>query len=336
MLRLLSTNNPTFSFLLCIIIVVVFRLPFIYFDIDLSLWEHNLAPLSQFFVQVVGLELLSNKIFNLSISGFLALFQALILANVFNRKSFFGKETYLLPWVFILLIHCIPFFVVFSPAMVASTLGIAVFGWLLSLDKKRNLIKFIFNISLVVCLSFLIWYPSVALFFFLILVLFLKNVFSFRALLALIIAVFIPFIYMLFYFFMTDNFPDGLPVLFATFDFNNFAVRSPLTNNMIAVTVMVFLLGIISFLSTQQYAKNTIQEVRTQIVLLNLFLLAIALGFWFQTINEAASFIVLIFPLAVYLTTFIHRQKNKKIAEVTHLAVLLSSIAFFTLLILEI
>jgi hypothetical protein len=328
MIPLLKSRNPLFSLIFSVVLIVGLRLWYATAEIDLSMWQAGQAPLARFLYNILGESLLSAKWFNYSLSGLVILFLGFYINQLLNTNKILGENNFFMSWIFVLLAHMHPSFIVFSPAMVSLFIIVWVFKDMYEIRHEKKSLGAIFNIGLLYSISFLFWYPSIMLMVLFPIGFFTFNFFNLRVLLVFLVAFIHPFLYMAFYYFWTDDFPSGLLEIFsqfhpalwkidAFFDWRN-------------AGIFIFLLMVVKgFFDVSNYSQKVLKEVRQFISLVFLYCVLYVMGLFYQHDNTWAILMPLLFPFSIYIYKFLNTIKRRIPAELAHVSLLLSVLFSF-------
>lgn len=321
MLPFLRLNNPTISFALSVLLLILVRIFLFNIPLTTEVWTINAAPLAVLAFKLFP-DLLINKVFNFSASLLIVLFLAFKINSLINNDKILGETNYFFSWILVLLSCTHPAFLIVSPAMIALVFYVFLFQELYGLKEDKKSLTSLFNLGLFFSLSILIWYPGVVLIVLIFIGLFMFSSIMPRMLLALFIGVLIPFIYIVFYFFWLDGFPNEFTKAFSFFEISFIDLNSFLnwpSSGFIFILLMTFS-GMISLL---QYSQKVVKEIRQFISLLLIFTFLYFFVSLIQFDKYLIVFVPMIFPFAVCITMMINTIKRKLLAELAHLSLLL-------------
>lgn len=321
MLPFLRLNNPTISFALSVLLLLLVRFFLFSVPVSVDIWTVNAAPLAVLLYNLMP-GLLINQIFNFSFSFFIILYLAFKINSMLNNDKVMGETNYFVSWIIVVLSCLHPAFLFVSPALIALAIYVFLFKELYSLKEDKKSLAALFNIGLFFSLSILIWYPGIVFLPLIFIGLFMFSSFVPRMLLALIIGIIIPFIYIAFYYFWQDSFPSDFVKAFSYFRITFVDIRAffswPEANY-----IFVFLMSFSGMFSLLQHSQKVVKEIRQFISLLLIFAVlyfAVSLA---QFDKFFMIYVPLIFPVAVCITMMINTIKRKILAELAHLSLLL-------------
>lgn len=329
MLRLINQINPFFFLIFSLIVIVFSRLFYLEIEIDFQNWQIEAAPLAAFVFNLLGENIIKISWLNLTLSGVLVFFNAIYINHVIVKHRILPENNFLLAWVYILFAHIFPEWIILSPQLIVTTLYIFMFSNIYELKSEKKIIGRVFNIGLVYALSILFWYPSLWLLPFLIAGFYTYSVLSLRFVLAFLVAVFIPFYYILFILFIKGyGFFEKFKSLFSTFQFNQFDISIDL--KFLVLTVIFTVITIITILSVISYKKSAIKEIRQFFNFVYLLLFVLMVGLLFQNINFKLVLLPLVLPLSIFTAVLLNTFKRKFVSEIFHIAlILLNIISYF-------
>lgn len=322
MLRFFTTSNPSIALIFALILLIAYRVLFAFHPLDLSVWQQDLAPLSSWIGKLIGPQLLGSQLFHLITSGIVVAAQAFYINFKINETKVFPKTGYLVGWIYLILLHSNPSFLVFSPLMIASTFIILVFSAVAQLTEKQQVAGAIFNAGLLVGLATLNWYPAMLLFFFVVVSIVALPLFRFRYPVLLIAGAAIPIIYLFSFYFLTDNFMEGIATIFSTFSFNRFQEFKLNQMNTMYLFVALFW-SVLGLASTLGYMQGVIKDVRRILNMLILLSILITISYVFQNENDYFILLPILFPFSIFIAMFINRIKKPLFAELVHVSLLL-------------
>ncbi len=326
MLKLFKSSFALLPVAIILVFMIALRIDVIYNNFSINLWEGNLAPFSKLVVYGTGENLLTNPIFNAIISLFFVFLQSGIILSIFGFFKNKELKNFLPAWLFILLMHLNPVQVFLSPQLIAFTFILWLFRTLIKYTMNSNNKTALFEMGLLLGISSLFWMPSV---FFLIFVLYFLNkklLLSIKAFLSIFFSFFVPYVYVLTYYVLTDNF--ALENIFTSIQFNSFQFSMINLKSSLS-SVLVFVLLLFSFFSLAQFLQKQVQEIKDLFSLIIVFIINTIIVFLFQDKFIFLSLIFVLFPISVFLSIFFDRIKRKALAEFVHLALLLTIIVNF-------
>lgn len=327
MLQILSKKQFNIAVILIIIALLPLQIATSFYTYDADVWQHS-APLSKFIFKLLGADLLSAQYFIFTISSILIYLQLFLVYNIFNTVKSIEKNSLLATWIYLWLIHLFPAMSNFSPALISITLVLFVIHqYHYNIEGKYA--SFLFNISIVSGIAFLIWYPSILILLFLILVLFQYNELSLKKGVIVLTSFTIPIIYFCCYFIFTNNTIEILYRL-SNFHLSNLTLSSISIYQLVSLILILIMIVVGSF-QALAFSSQTVKSSRLFMNSLFTFLIISLLGAFLSINNVIYSGIVLCFPISLFLVYYINIFKRPLYAEIAHLSLILLVLINFVL-----
>jgi hypothetical protein len=207
MLRLLSTNNPTF---ILSSIIASFFIHTIYFfsgKIDFSYPLSYSEPISKFIFSNL---LNTGDAFYpiLMISGaLLQIICAVTINQTINEFKISSKRAYIAALVFVLVSSLNPQWLILSPQLISLTLWFMLFYRILVLSKQESFYRVLFDIGFIAALAMFTYLPSSFFIVFLFPALYSVRPYNFKESLRVIIGLVTPLYIILSVYFLNDSLP---------------------------------------------------------------------------------------------------------------------------------
>lgn len=119
----------------------------------------NLMPLYKLFISILG----SNGKISLSIGVGLVMFEGFLLNRIINNNKILPERNNLVAFFYILFSSIHTAFLYANPVLLANLFIILAFGQLLSIYNQRNVLKEVFNASLLISIASLVYFPAILL-----------------------------------------------------------------------------------------------------------------------------------------------------------------------------
>ena len=189
-----------------IIIILFFTLVHVlsaHTGIEDETWSNG-APLAQLIHDLSLDTWLSSKLFAVIATGFLLTAQLLLIYRVITSIKNLDKYGLMVSWVYLLLAYLFSEWNDFTPALLSQTILLYV---LYSIYQRNDLQKdgFMFTISTLISFSFLLWYPSIFLLPFVLILLFQYNALNLKKISITVLSFSIPLIWYIIYFYSTGQ-----------------------------------------------------------------------------------------------------------------------------------
>ncbi|MCB0510688.1 MAG: hypothetical protein KDC82_07970 [Bacteroidetes bacterium] len=226
----------------------------------------------------------------------------------------------MLTWLYLWLIHLFPEWSTFSPALIAtSILLICLYLFYENVEDRSD--SFVFNISLLIGVSFLLWYPSILLLAFFAIALFQYNALNIKRIFIIFLSFILPTTNMLAYFFLSDQ-SEKILYSLGNFHLQELILVQP-DLKVIAVIVLTLILTILGLFQALSLAAKTVKFSRLFINNLFSLVIFVLLASFLSTNEFSYSLLSLIFPISLYLFLFINIIKRPIYAEIVHISLIL-------------
>lgn len=320
MLQLFTKRQFNAGILLIFLVFIGLQFFSIPQNTAIEAWKPS-APLALGILDLLGEDLLSNHFFAFLISTLLISFQLVLVYRILSKIRNLEKYNLLLTWIYCWLIHLFPAWNSLSPALLASTILLFVFYRIYTLvDIQKN--NFLFNVSSLLGVSFLLWYPTILLLPFIAILLFQYNAINFKKISILILSFSIPIIWFCLYYLFQGK-GEQLFYKFSTFHVSALHYESIDSIQLIPI-VLILLYAIIGFLEAWSLSNKTAKMSRLFINSLFVLVFFLSLGFILSIDDILYSFLFLAFPMSLFIVLFINNFKQERHAEIAHIILLLA------------
>ena len=327
MLQFLSKKQFNIGFILIVMCLLPLQFISSLSTFNLNVWQSS-APLAEYIYKSIGTKLLSNIYFDFIISTILISIQLIIVYNIFNKIKNIDKHSVLATWLYLWLIHLFPSMSCFSPALISSTIMFIVL-YKLYAHIEDNSSSYLFNISMLSGLSFLIWYPSIFVLAFIFIGLFQYNELKVKKLVIISTSFFIPIIYFFTYYLFQDR---GIEILIKFSNFHIYGLSFPSLSLYQALCLIpILIMLILGTLRAISIGSQTVKSSRLFMNSILSLLLVTILSVFLSPNNIIYSGLTLFFPLSLFLAYYINIFKRPLFAEVAHLSLILLIIINYTL-----
>lgn len=324
MLKLFRTQIAIFPLAIILVLMVFLRINVYLQGFFVNHWETTLAPLSVAFKILLGSLLTQNIWFNLIASAVLVFIQASTTVNILNYFKVDALRGFLVAWLYVLILHLFPAFVFLSPELIATTFILLAFEKFIFIDDSRNKLKQVFTAGIFLSIATAFWFPSIFFLPLAISALLRANFFSFKIFLSLLLAFSIPFIYAFAFLYLTSlPFSHIHSLQLNHFKFDFYKPKEILSLTVLVVILISALPILMSFLS------KLLKKPKDFFNLLIIYVLTVAVLFFFQSDNSIDILILLVFPVSIILSVYFNRIKRNFVAEALHLVLLLSIVVNF-------
>lgn len=327
MLKLFKSHLASIPVLIIVLFMVVLRTDVLLSHYSTNLWLDNLSPFSLFFKNILGIEILTNRVFNLIASALIVFFQASIIISIFELYKNTELKSFLPAWIFVIIMHLHPDLLFLSPHLISSTFILLAFRKLIVYTENNNKKKAIFDIALFIGIAAMFWFPSIIFLLFVFFYLNKKQKLDLRAFLSIFFIVQIPLYYVFSYYTITEQWSQASSI-YNTFEINHFNFNFFSLSQELSSTILILLsIGSIYFVS--KFVSKQLMEVKELFGLIGVFIVNTFLVYVFQNENHISLVIFLFFPVSIFLSILFNRIKRNIVAEFIHLALLLAIIINF-------
>lgn len=279
------------------------------------------APLAQVLFELTQNSWLSTNLFASLASGLLISLQLLLVYRIISSVKNLDKYNLLVAWIYMLVTYLFGEWNDFTPALLAQTLLLLI---LYNIYKRNELQQdgFMFSVSTLISISFLLWYPSIFLLPFLLILLFQYNALSLKKLSILILSFSVPLIWYIIYFYATGQSVDMF-YQFSSFHIQALNIQALHYLEWIPVG-LIGIFALLGLLEAWSLSNKTSKNARLFISSLFTLILFLSLGFMLSTNRVIYSFQTVLFPAALFITLFVNNFKRTRYAEIAHIILLLA------------
>lgn len=327
MLKLFKSHLAFVPVIIIAVFMIVLRIDVILSNYSINLWQNELSPFSLFLKNNIGLNLLTNVYFNLFFSAVLVFVQAGIIISIFELFKNTDLKTFLPAWIFVMIMHLHPNLLFLSPQLFSFTFILLAFRKLIVFVEIHNKTKAIFDLSLFIGIATMFWLPSVFFLFYVFYFLNKKSKLDIRAFLSVLFTSLIPFLYVLAYYLLSNQW-QNVGLVFNGIAINNFQLNLfSISQELSSLVLVVLFLSSIYFVSN--FISKQLMDIKDLFTLIGVYIFNTILVYLFQSDNQISMVIFLFFPVAIFLSILFNRIKRNILAEFIHLALLLSIIINF-------
>lgn len=269
-----------------------------------------------------------NKWVDLFLGMGLVIFQSIFLNRIINEHKLFAVNTYL-PSLVLTLLNCVSFlYLSFYQIVLSNALLLLAFDQLLKLSGERSKLTLLFNASLLVGISSLIYFPNVLFFLFVWVVLIYINTPVWRDFVISIIGFILPLLYYVSYVYVFDD----LSTLMLEINASRIYVGgledlSVMNKILMLLLAFIFLLGLSSFMKT---SGKSVTKVKRMLAAVFIYLVFGAGTLFLNQGDVYATFLLMSIPLSIIMANFFQHLKKVFLAELIFAAlVVVLSLSYF-------
>ncbi len=241
--------------------------------------------------------------------------QSFLINHIAAENSFTDRFSALPALIYLLLMSSSPGLISLHPVLLANTFLLLAMNKMFDVYKEHQVMLEVYNVGLLIAVASLFYYPA---FMFLLLLLFsllVYYLFSLRALMAAMIGVFTPFLFLGVYYYLTDTLAVRMEAI------NLFVWPPPLFSQTMGVYQQAFAIGLgvivlFSFLRLWLvfFPEQPIR-MRKRVRVLFFFLLTALLSYLLAGDYLHIHHGLMMLPLSLSLAVFFSGMRQKKLAE---------------------
>ena len=179
MLNFFKSNNLSIVFA-NVVLIVLYRVLYIFHPIDVSVLYHHSEPASKFFIRLLHIGPETRMAWLLAGGGLLCFIQSLLINNIINNYKVCSRKNYLGGILFVVFTSMVPECMVISPASVSALLLLMCIDKIFELAKPEKLHGHIFDLGFLSALAMLFYFPAVYFFLFVSVGFFMMRSVTFR------------------------------------------------------------------------------------------------------------------------------------------------------------
>ena len=159
MFNFLKSNNPALA-VINLVLIILYRIIFIFHPIDTTSIFHHAEPASKFFIRYLHIASLS-PVWLLVSGGVLCFIESLLVNRIINHHKVATKKNYLGGIMFVIFTALIPECQVLSPALVSTLFLLLIMDKLFDLSKPDKQYGSIFDLGFLSGIAMLFYFPSI-------------------------------------------------------------------------------------------------------------------------------------------------------------------------------
>jgi len=313
-------TNRSYNHLLLLVYGLIIFWP-IYFKVTHCYIQPNSPVLYKWLIGSLNITQSTSSVF-FGISSIVLLFiQAILINNIVNRNKLFAKEHYLTGMCYLLFISFYITKLELSPVLLSSTSILWILYKLCSLQTMQNPKTVIFNISIVLGLTTMIYTPTLLFILVLFFALIITRPFKFPEWVMVFVGISVPY-----YFIWSFLFINGikninpLPLIDLAIPVIQFTKWEVLIN------ILIGLLLLIGFVYIQQNSRKLLFQSRNNWTIIYFYLFIAILCPFLNNNSSIGDFIFILSPICTIGAAFFFYPKKNLIPSVVHLLLLAFSI----------
>ena len=159
MFNFLKSNNPALT-VINLVLIILYRIIFLFHPIDTSFVFHHTEPASKFFMRFCLLTSLS-PLWLLVSGGVLCFIESLLVNRIINHHKVATKKNYLGGIMFVIFTAFMPECQVLSPALISSLFLLLIINKMFDLSKPDKQYGSIFDLGFLSGIAMLFYFPSI-------------------------------------------------------------------------------------------------------------------------------------------------------------------------------
>ena len=319
MLLTFKSNRPYNHLLLLMYGLIIFW-PIYIKEIHCSI-QSNSPLLYRRLISSLNITQSTSSIF-FGISAIVLLFiQAMLINYIVNKNKLFAKQHYLSGMCFLLFISFYITKLELSPALLSSTLILWILYKLCSLQNMQNPKTDIFNISVVLGLTTLIYTPTLLFILVIFFALIITRPFKFPEWVMVFVGILVPY-YFIWSFLFINGIKNSslLPVVDLAIPVIQF------TKWEVSINSLIGLLLLIGFVYTFQNSRKLLFQSRNNWTIIYFYLFIAILSPFLNNNSSIGDFIFILSPICTIGAAFFFYPKKNRIPRLVHLLLLALSI----------
>lgn len=293
-------------------------------NIPIPIEKYN-EPLSYILFETLNLDGI-NYSFNILLTGFLILVQAMILNQIVNRYTLFFKSSYLPALMYIIILNSMEVFSTLNPQLFCNFLLLIILDKIFSLYKTHRAMAITFDLGMLFAVCSLMYFPYILLTLITWLGLIFFRPFNWREWFCGLLGLFVPYFFLFIHFYWNNH----LDQFYALFEpLNQMSRFDVYISSKDLYTIIPLLIAFIFSANKlrESFFKNIIQVRKTYQLLFMLIILSV-LSFYIKGYAHPTHFIMLSIPMAIYLSYYFLVGKRAWIYEGLAYAMLISILVF--------
>ncbi len=292
--------------------------------VTIILWLPSFYSISNVFNSQRATILFLNHLFSITwfnsvFSILLVFIQAIYLNHIVNKYKIVKNNTHLIALIFVLLNGANSFITTINPVLFVNIIVIVILHQLLAIYNKNEAFSLSFNAGLLVGLGSLIYFPVVVLFPTVWIVLFYTKTVLWRELVISILGVFLPFTYLLMYYFFKNQLNILDMSIFSSSYFNT-DFNKWIFNDWLYFMVFALVLILSIFYLVSSLNKNVV-EIRKHTIIILLILVIYSSTLFINQFDYLSTYLLMTVPVAVIIANYINEIKRKWLAELIMLSI---------------
>lgn len=298
--NLIKSRQPI-NFVLFPLLVIVLWIPAF-----LSEPEHsftNIMPLYQLFISLVGT---TGKI-SLSVGVILVMLEGFLLNRIIDNNKILPERNNLVAFFYILFSSIHTSFLYANPVLLANLFIILALGQLLSIYNQRNVLKEVFNASLLISIASLFYFPAVLLILLIWATFIIIRPLEWRNYLVSILGPIMVGIWLFSYYFLTNQ----MFVLFSMYaELNNYFENLSISGFSFVVIAVLILIALVAFGSLLKgLSKNTVR-VKNLLRIVSVFFVLSLFTFFLTRQDYFSTYAFVLVSFAIYTANYFDYLKR--------------------------
>lgn len=310
LIRTFRRNTPATPVLLFLAGLALWSDAFLYFKNLLPVGQHA-EPLSRLLLGAVE----GHALLNVLGAFLLMLIQAFMLNTMVQSVNLLGKPSWLPALLYVALMSSDPSMLSLNPVLCANFFLLLALGRALASYGDGEAMREVFNVGLLIALAGLFYYPALAFFFWLILVLATYFLLSIRGFIAATMGFLTPFFFMFTWYYLTDQLGQNVQYLLAFGSALEIAAQS---FSLFSIIMMLFL-ALLSFIAlmrlTLVYITDKPVRIRKRFRVLVLFFVFSLASAFAGNVHFDVHHSLMMIPLSVAVAVLFVETRRKWIPE---------------------
>lgn len=311
--NLIKSRQPINYFLFPLIVIALWVPAF------LSAPPHqfsNLMPFYELLMQFIG----DGTTFSLAVGIFLVVIEGFLLNYIIDLHKILPERNNLVAFFYVIFCSIHTAFLYPNPVIVANLFLILALGQLLMIYNQKNVLKEVFNASLLIGVASLFYFPSLFLVVLIWSACLTIRPFEWRNYIVSLFGPILIGLWLATYYYLNDQIPN---LVLKYSEFNNYSYGLTISGFSFVVLALLLILAIVAFSSLLRgLSKNTVRVKNLLRIIVVYFLLSVV-SFFFTTNDYFSTYSLVLVSFAVYTANYFDYLKRYWVGNVIIILLLL-------------
>jgi hypothetical protein len=263
----------------------------------------NLMPLYELFLRLVG----DGTVFSLVIGILLVVIEGFILNYIIDLHKILPERNNLVAFFYVIFCSIHPAFLYPNPVIVANLFLILALGQLLRVYNQKNVLKEVFNASMLVGVASLFYFPSLLLIFLIWAACIIIRPFEWRNYIVSLLGPIAIGLWLSTYYFMNDRIPT---LILKYSEFNNYSDGWSISGFSFAVLSFLLILAVVAFGSLLKGLNKNTVRVKNLLRIVVVYFVIGGLSFFTTSHDFFSTYSLMLVSFAVYTANYFDYLKR--------------------------